>query len=372
LDNTIVKRMVQMGYNSKEVQNIVRNNQTSPILTTYHSIRNLSIEKVPNLNLLPDPFALAPLQSEPTTSPPQPTTSPPLTTSTSEASTPSKAMDINERRSRVSITCADVPPEMESPHLDLATTPPLLALVRDLPPEPASEDLQFPGSPTLLIPIKGFGEYRSRPDESDFSLIPSSPPLTTSCSLPAKTITPPPSPVMMAACDDTRQRGASDPPLAHDLIVPSPSPPPSPLLDPFPSPPSTREVRSLSVGDTWPKLDERSSPPKQWSILDTLEDECILSSSLSLSLILSPFLKEWFLMSVAPGRRTLSGDNTLRSSVSSPIISTHTTAVTVPTSPSMQAQEPPLHASSAPPLRSGNKLIKLFIAKIKSRVGVDR
>ena len=311
LDQSIVKRMVQMGYTSKEVQAVVLNNETSPILTTYHAIRNLSLENVPDFHLHDGSMVISAAPRHPTTLPPQPTTSPP--------------------RARASSNALSVSPE--SPRLDVdSTTPPLLAIACEMPENPT--ELSSSSSPVIsafddLLATPAFefadadadnaqSEYRAVPQESDYYRS-STPPLATSLSLPGLRI-PPPSSSSPLPSPTYRPRGESDPPshissvdefepgLAaphYSLSTPSspqkddPSILPNLLRSPSPtsSPSDEGRARALSASDvgTWSDdyAHEQTNPEDQnkWNVMKTLEDQNGISLPLpSLPLPLPPSL----------------------------------------------------------------------------------
>lgn len=245
LDNSIVKKMVQMGYSTKEVQAIVRNNQTSPILTTYHAIRNLSIESVPSLSL-----SLTLLNQDLSSALPSPNLS-------------LSSADIHSTSSPISISgghhhhhaANNTNEESENNNSngnnddDDTSTPPLLRLAIDLPPSLElnettttnnndTEDLSIQfndndnnnenddndddDSSSVLTHLEPFSDYRSKPGESDYyayssSFTPSSPALPTSHSFPYPHHSPSSSPKYLAASQSSaaimRPRGESDPPV---------------------------------------------------------------------------------------------------------------------------------------------------------------
>lgn len=385
LDNSIVKRMVQMGFTSKEVQAVVLNNETSPILTTYHAIRNLSME-MPDFQLHDTSASLPPTEapnSLPTTTPPESTTSPPP-----RAHAGGKV--------RKATTHAASP---ESPRLDVTEkTPPLLAIACEMSEN--SPELSTPSPPTtfdqlLTKPFKFPSEYRAVPQESDYYAHSASPPshshshshpqrtphsqrsrtpiaLSTS-DPPAESDSPAPSPTY-------RPRGESDPSGTmpdfdleeeqghHSFSVPTTPQveviPPSPSLSSSPvlstTPPA--RARALSTGDAgkWSggyahehthcssDADERKKKDK-WTILDTLEDEnsvstpgiqhAISSPSISLHQVSTP-------VSVPP--RSFSSSH----SHSRPHAATQSSPSKSPSSSSRSSSRPSTSSSSLSPKRT--------------------
>jgi hypothetical protein len=298
---------------------VVLNNETSPILTTYHAIRNLSVELVPDFHLhdgsmsLPLPYTPA-HPRHPTTTPPQPTTSPP----------PARAINV-----RVATTHSASP---ESPRLNFGATPPLLAIACEMPE--TSSDLST-SSPTIstfdeLLNSEPFTFEKAAKvakaarehgfqQETDFFGYP----LPTSISMPAKRAhTPPPIPMVdsPAPSPTFRPRGESDPSLVppdpdFDLAAEeepnhsfsTPSSPIQPEILSFStsdlvssSPPECGRARALSASDvsTWPhefSVQEEIHEKDPWTFFNTLEDEngilklSIISPLLSFPLPLFPY-----------------------------------------------------------------------------------
>jgi hypothetical protein len=336
LDHVIVKRMVQMGYTSKEVQAVVLNNETSPILTTYHAIRNM--EMVPDFQLHDASFSATP--PHPTTMRPEPTTSP-----------PGRPMNVSLKTSH------SVSPE--SPRLDIVEsdveTPPLLAIAREMPQSPdlsSSSPIISTFEELLKNAASNRREYRAEPQESDYyghSSVrsPSYHSLPNSFYTPTKRHsrnhshehslirTPPPSPVNGSPSPIIRPRGESDPPppIEFDLNIEEPnhprstpsSPQPSPTL-PYPDSPTLEggRTRAFSAGAavTWRgdyPQERQSNSKTPRTIFDTLEEE---NNSAS---------------------RTFH-----RQSISSPFISHHQASapINVPSPKSQAASRPPTHKKS--------------------------
>eukprot|EP00026_Physarum_polycephalum_P002295 Phypoly_transcript_02301.p1 GENE.Phypoly_transcript_02301~~Phypoly_transcript_02301.p1 ORF type:complete len:457 (+),score=132.42 Phypoly_transcript_02301:1292-2662(+) len=331
LDNSIVKRMIQMGYTSKEVQAVVLNNETSPILTTYHAIRNLSMELVPDFHLhdasmslplpqslnarsnsLPQPPAKTPAPARSNATPARPIN---VRVSATHSVSPESSVSPEGTVSPESTVSPEGTVSPESPRLDALATPPLLAIAAELP----DQEEQLSSSPIistfdelLSTPFKfanagkSQSEYRAVPQETDY--FGTTPPLPHCYSLPSKRIvTPPPSPASDSPVPSPsfpRPRGNSDPsgnaPASHEFELDmgeeaqphSLSTPSSPQretmvypddpddLSSSPPAPEKKRTRARSAGDVkftkeWPVeiSQEQIQQEDAWTIFQTLEDE---------------------------------------------------------------------------------------------------
>lgn len=297
VDSSVVKQMVQMGFSSKEVHQIVSRNKTSPILTTYHTILNLSIDKV-------SPFIL----QDPNPSLPHSISDPAGLKHSSPIPLPFSATS-PYREARLDLTTS-APVLMTPPMTSLSPkfhvgTPPLLAIARDLQLSASPPNDLLSGSPLHYAdscPLPGsfqngpnlIDNWKSQEDpdvnflftpltELDDPLVVSSTPPSSGGHWGKPRRSTDPRPPMGLQIEHSPRLYSSG-----GLEAPS-SPLPSAALPPLPpkSPQTSRVKGSTRRGNSDmalrpASLNKAASPPpkpqRRWSSLGTDDDssECIL------------------------------------------------------------------------------------------------